>query len=160
MRCFLPSSRLVLWIDLFVVRRVTNVTQCARRTGRSSLASTTLLVLICSSTWRALLYANSFFGLHFSSAAGWLIFFRNVVSIGTLSVPFALRILRRRTTSSSTVCSLGRSSTVCYRPAGLPSPPSPPPRGSSLQVWCPFTRACLPEYLHAGFDSLVLLVSW
>ncbi len=35
-----------------------------------------------------------------------------------------------------------------------------PSRGSWLQDWWSSSRVCLPEYLHSGFDSLVLLVSW
>jgi hypothetical protein len=48
-----------------------------------------------------------------------------VASIVTRPTPFALRILRRRTTSSSTACSLGRSGFGCCRLlAGLPSLPT------------------------------------
>ncbi|BAD52519.1 hypothetical protein [Oryza sativa Japonica Group] len=35
-----------------------------------------------------------------------------------------------------------------------------PPHGSWLQSWWPSSRACFPEHLRDGFDSLVVLISW
>lgn len=74
----------------------------------------------------------------------------------TQPAPFAHRILRWRTTPSSTVYSLDRSSTTCCRPlARLPSS-----HDSSLQVQWLSSRVCLSKHLRANFDSPVLLVSW
>jgi hypothetical protein len=106
-----------------------SATQRVRHTKHSSMASIPLHVLIFSGMQRVLLNAGSFFSLLSSSAVGQLISSRNVVSIVTWSAPSAPRILRRRITSSSTVCLLGRSGSACFRLlGGLPSlsPPLPP----------------------------------
>jgi hypothetical protein len=84
-----------------------------------------LLVPIFSGTRRALLSANSSSGLHFSSAVRRLISFRSAALIATRPAPFALKSLRRRTTSSLTACLLVRSDDGCCRLlAGLSSLPS------------------------------------
>ena len=124
MRCFLPIFYRSLRSGSFGVGRVSSVTWRAQHNRHSSLASTHLPVPTYSGTRKALPNANSFFGLYFSTVAGQLIFFKSVVLIATMSVPFALRSLRRRTTISLTVCSLDRPNTMfCHLRAGLPSSP-------------------------------------
>ncbi len=122
----------LLFEDRLVWRWTSDPRYSACSAYHAFFSSTPLHVLICSGTWRALLNASSYFGLCFSSVVGQLIASWSVASIATRPALFALRILRGRTTSSSTACSLGRSSTVCCHSwLGCPPPPLlPPPYGN------------------------------
>jgi hypothetical protein len=140
------------------VRRVTNATQHVRRTRCSFMASPHLLVLIFCSTRRVLLNTNSSSSLHFNDVVARPISPRSAALIVTRSAPFTLKSFRWQTTSSSIVCSLDRSGSVCcHLLVGLPSLL---PVVAASRIGGHRLGHALPEHLRAGFDSLILLVSW